>query len=208
MHSLPIAPPESEALGGASRRRRTWEWTDVEERASQAGSSPWSPGRVGIGTYASGKRSRRRGPRYGTFWCVCCFCRSSARCRCAFADSSHPLSCLGAPRRRRTEIREPGAHALCGELLEAAGMTHLIRTPCVHDLGRARHFDVRVPVNPSMARNLDFCRVGSAEAAYSSDPPCGRLTGHRAGIKLVRSCFASTREALGPGGGVPVHGKR
>ena len=94
-----IAPPESESLGRAIAQAANWEWAEVEERRFAGGEFTLRP-LVAVGNrdvcVVQTLAPTAAAPIADRLVRLL-FLLAALRCRCAFADSSHPLSCLCAP---------------------------------------------------------------------------------------------------------------
>src|SRR5580700_1240435 len=147
-----IAPPESEALGRAIAQAANWEWAEIEERRFAGGESALRP------LVAAGNRD------------VCVVQTLAPTAEAPIADRLVRLLFLlgslrdaGARSRiavipylayarqeRRGESGDPVHTRYVAELLQAAGMTHLIALD-VHDLAAIDNA-FRVPVEHLTAR--------------------------------------------------------
>jgi ribose-phosphate pyrophosphokinase len=149
-----IAPPESEALGRAIAQAVNWEWADVEERRFAGGEFTLRP-LVAVGnrdvcvvqTLAPTAAAPIADRLVRLLFLLAALRDAGARSRIALI----PYLAY-ARQERRTEACDPVHTRYVAELLEAAGMTHLIALD-VHDLA-ALDNSFRVPVDHRTARPL------------------------------------------------------
>ena len=148
------APPESEDLGRSIARAANWEWADVEERRFAGGEFSLRP-LVAVGnrdvcvvqTLAPTAAAPIADRLVRLLFLLAALRDAGARARIALI----PYLAY-ARQERRTETCDPVHTRYVAELLEAAGLTHLIALD-VHDLA-ALDNSFRVPVDHCTARPL------------------------------------------------------
>ncbi|HWX35924.1 MAG TPA: ribose-phosphate pyrophosphokinase-like domain-containing protein, partial [Steroidobacteraceae bacterium] len=149
-----IAPPESESLGRTIAQAANWEWAAIEERRFAGGESALRP-LVAVGnrdvcvvqTLAPTAEAPIADRLVRLLFLLGSLRDAGARSRIALI----PYLAY-ARQERRTENCDPVHTRYVAELLEAAGMTHLIALD-VHDLG-ALDNSFRVPVDHLTARPI------------------------------------------------------
>jgi ribose-phosphate pyrophosphokinase len=149
-----IAPPESEALGRAIAQAANWEWAAIEERRFAGGEFSLRPlvtienrDVCVVQTLAPTAEAPIAARLVRLLFLLGALRDAGARARIAVI----PYLAY-ARQERRTEACEPVHTRYVAELLEAAGMTHLVALD-VHDLA-ALDNSFRVPVDHLTARPL------------------------------------------------------